>query len=301
MRDEVAALMAKAEAIDAKEAERVGADVAGTCESVSEETLASRKLRAQRTAEALVKGDAACAAGAGAEEAEVLAKALAARRRALTKVKAALKDLEAEPSARDGANGHGAEGQGRPLGELKPKPCGNLTDPHSRLMKTKAEGFLQGYNAQVVVDAETQLIVATDLVQARCDQGQLPRMAAKVEPTCGKKPEAIIADAGYRNEADLRTMERRGMAAFVALGKGKRPINPDTLPATARMAAKLRTPEGKEKRKLRSWVVEAPFGWIKHNMGFRRFSCRGKAGVRSEWFLVCSALNITRMIALPML
>ena len=40
-------------------------------------------------------------------------------------------------------------------------------------MKTKTEGFIQGYNTQVVVDAGRQLIVATDLVQDRCDLGTI--------------------------------------------------------------------------------------------------------------------------------
>ena len=36
-------------------------------------------------------------------------------------------------------------------------------------------------------------------------------------------------------------------------------------------------------------------GWIKHVLGFRRFSLRGLAKVRCEWDLVCLALNVKRL------
>ena len=45
----------------------------------------------------------------------------------------------------------------------------------------------------------------------------------------------------------------------------------------------------------RKWLSEAPHGWIKHVLGFRRFSLRGLANVRAEWVLVCLALNVKRL------
>ena len=45
-------------------------------------------------------------------------------------------------------------------------------------------------------------------------------------------------------------------------------------------------------------LSEAPHGWIKHVLGFRRFSLRGLAKVRGEWDLVCLALNAKRLHAL---
>ena len=45
-------------------------------------------------------------------------------------------------------------------------------------------------------------------------------------------------------------------------------------------------------------LAEAPHGWIKHVLGFRRFSLRGLAKVRGEWDLVCLALNAKRLHAL---
>lgn len=42
-------------------------------------------------------------------------------------------------------------------------------------------------------------------------------------------------------------------------------------------------------------MSEAPYGWIKHVLGFRRFSLRGLAKVRGEWDLVCLAVNVKRL------
>ena len=69
-------------------------------------------------------------------------------------------------------------------------------------------------------------------------------------------------------------------------------------PATNRMAAKLSTPAGRAAYAERKWLSEAPNGWIKHVLGFRRFSLRGLAKVRGEWNLVCLALNAKRLHAL---
>ena len=46
---------------------------------------------------------------------------------------------------------------------------------------------------------------------------------------------------------------------------------------------------------LQDWLSEAPNGWIKQVMGFRRFSVRGLRKVQGEWALVCLALNMKRM------
>ncbi len=45
----------------------------------------------------------------------------------------------------------------------------------------------------------------------------------------------------------------------------------------------------------RKWIAEAPMGWVKEAMGFRRFSLRGLEKVRGEWDLVCPALNMRRL------
>ena len=50
----------------------------------------------------------------------------------------------------------------------------NFTDPESRIMKDGAsKGFEQAYNAQIVVDDESQIIVAASVTQETNDKKQL--------------------------------------------------------------------------------------------------------------------------------
>ena len=67
------------------------------------------------------------------------------------------------------------------------------------------------------------------------------------------------------------------------------------MPGDGRMGKKLATSEGRAQYAQRKWLSEAPNGWIKEVLGFRRFSLRGLTKVRGEWDLVCLALNVKRM------
>ena len=71
--------------------------------------------------------------------------------------------------------------------------------------------------------------------------------------------------------------------------------NPQTRPATHRMGEKLASAKCRAQYAKRKWISEAPNGWVKEVLRFRRFSLHGIEKVRSEWHLVCLALNIKRM------
>ena len=189
----------------------------------------------------------------------------------------------------------------RGYGEVEEKAQSNFTDPESRIMKTSTEGFQQCYNAQVAVDGEQQIIVATEVTAKASDQGQMMGLLEEVEETFEETPTQVLADAGYCNEADLQELEARGVDGYVALGReGKRAVevNPGKYPARSRMRKKLASLAGQVAYARRKWIAEAPHGWIKEGLGFRRFSLRGLQSVQGEWDLVCLALNIKRMSAL---
>ena len=173
----------------------------------------------------------------------------------------------------------------------------NFTDPESRIMKTSQDGFQQGYNAQIVVDGDSQLIVTTAVSAQASDQDQLPRLQDAAQAHYGHTPTQLLADAGYRHEQDLRELESRGIDGYVALGReghtasGRRPSGP----ATQRMAHKLDTPQVQHTYAQCTWLVEAPIDWIKRILGFRQFGMRGLHPVQGEWDLVCLALNVKRL------
>ena len=216
------------------------------------------------------------------------------REKRLAAIQAAKARLEAAQRGRDDERGRepgqdrnprGGRPYKRAYGEPEPKAQSNFTDPESQIMKTSSEGFQQCSNAQMAVDGEHQIIVATQVGPQASDQGQLVGMLDEINETFGVEPAVVLADAGYCNEPDLLELEDRGIDAHVALGregKSQVAVDPARLPATHRMGEKLASPAGKARYAQRKWLSEAPNGWIKEVLGFRRFSLRGLAKVRGE-------------------
>ena len=64
------------------------------------------------------------------------------------------------------------------------------------------------------------------------------------------------------------------------------------------LGKKLASLTGQVAYARRKWIAEAPHGWLKEGLGFRRISLRGLQSVQGEWDLVCLALNIKRISAL---
>jgi hypothetical protein len=126
-------------------------------------------------------------------------------------------------------------------------------------------------------------------------------MLKVVTDNLGRLPEQALADTGYKSEAVFEAWAGSGCDLVVALGReGKQALgfDPDRLPHTAAMAAKLQTDEGKSAYRRRKWIAEPPNGWVKNVLGFRQFSLRGLHRVQAEWKLVCMALNLRRMASM---
>jgi hypothetical protein len=150
----------------------------------------------------------------------------------------------------------------------------------------------------LAVDRDFQMIVENKLTANASDNGELLDVLAGVESHLGEQPEAVLADAGYRNEEDIAVLESSHIDACVSLGReGKAvdKIDADKYPATARMAEKLASADGKACYAERKWISEAVNGWIKRVLGFRQFSVRGLNSASGEWDLVCLATNLRRM------
>lgn len=177
----------------------------------------------------------------------------------------------------------------------------NFTDPDSRIMLNNSKGFDQCYNSQAAVDEETRIIVAAEVTQNASDRQSLIPMVKNIEKETGRKPQEVLADAGYRSEENLRTLEEMEIDGYVALGREGRnlpEVEAEKYPATSRMKKRLKTKRGWKTYALRKQIVEPVFGWIKSAIGFRTFSMRGFLKVSAEWKLVCMALNLKRMASL---
>lgn len=185
-----------------------------------------------------------------------------------------------------------------PLGKPKPTDQENFTDPDSRIMNTKKDGFQQCYNAQIAVDAEEQIIVAAQVEQSAADTGSLLPMLDQAERNTGGGPRVVLADAGYKSEGNFEGLEARDITGYIPLGRERREPareSDEELLATRRMKRRMATKRGKQRYRKRKHIAEPPFGWIKGALGFRSFHLRGLQSVRGEWNLVCLAVNLKRM------
>ena len=182
----------------------------------------------------------------------------------------------------------------------------NFTDPESRIMKG-ADGFVQAYNAQVVVEESCQLIVAQSVTQEANDKKQTILMVELIKKQSGQVPAQLLADSGYCSDENLTILENKPVDVYIATGRqkhGKRNqhCKPGPLPKDAtrveKMARKLQTKAGSDIYAARKSIVEPVFGQIKHARGFRQFLLRGIKKVKGEWALVCATHNILKMYRL---
>ncbi|MCG6535613.1 MAG: transposase, partial [Syntrophales bacterium LBB04] len=187
----------------------------------------------------------------------------------------------------------------------------NITDPDSRIMKTR-KGYVQGYNAQAVV-SEEQIILAADVTQEDNDCHQLEPMLKETDRNLEalgyiEKAGSLVADAGYfREDLDIAGLEKTGTQLFLATQKDwkerktlreqgpPRGRIPSGLSQRERMARRLHTKLGRSTYRLRGQVVEAIFGQIKSVLGFLDFMRRGLPAVQSEWNLICAGHNLLKL------
>jgi len=183
----------------------------------------------------------------------------------------------------------------------------NITDPDSRIMKTKT-GYVQGYNCQAAVN-EHQIVVAAAVTQEANDSRQYQPMvdaaittlaAIGITATIGM----VLADAGYWSEANatsagpdrliatLKDWKQRRAARDLGTTTGPPPPHASALEA---MEHRLRTPQGATEYAKRSHTVEPVFGNEKHNRGWAAFRRRGLPAVSSEWALINISHNLGKL------
>jgi len=228
----------------------------------------------------------------------------------LEAIRKAKGQLEAEARAKEEERRAAAEREGkrprRPQGEGKPKARTqyNFTDPDSRIMKA-SDGFVQGYNAQLAVDAKAQIIVAADLTNRAADAPHLPGVVEQIQANCGSLPREMSADAGYYSEANVLELERRGIEGFIPpekirhmhwrTAKAPRGRIPKNLDRRGRMMRKLSTKRGKARYKLRQTTVEPVIGQMKWNRNFRQLLRRGLTAARLSWLFECAVHNLLKV------
>ncbi len=280
---EVSDMLAGAESVDHAEDARFGADKRG---DELPPDLADRQSR-------LVK--------------------MAAARKQLEDDAAAKARQEAEQKARDRGDDDGtaaAKGEeAAATAEVRPGAQRNFTDPDSRIMKTADGSYHYCYNAQAVVDADHQVIVATDLNNTAVDVQQLVPMTERTAETLGRMPAQWTIDAGYCSAANLEHVRQLETGSggstefFIATGRAKHGEKvPDAprgrIPANAtpreRMARKLKTKKGREVYARRKAIIEPVFGQIHTRQG-KHVLLRGLEQAAREWELLAGCHNLLKL------
>jgi transposase len=229
---------------------------------------------------------------------------VASKQKRLEKIREAKGALEAEARAKAAAQKKREAKRSRPSRKLPAVPPDkaqrNFTDPESRILKT-SDGFVQGYNAQLVVDGGSQVIVAQSVTASPTDVQQLPPMLAQIKQNTGRQAKEFSADAGYCSEANLKELNRRHIKGYVATGRhkhGKGAASAGKTWSGARtraMQSKLRRAGHRSRYRLRKTIVEPVIGQIKQARGFRQFLLRGERKVRGEWSLIATAHNLLKL------
>lgn len=225
------------------------------------------------------------------------------KQKRLEKIRQAKAELEAEAKAE--AERRKAEEEKKPARKRAADPIPdtpaedakrNLTDGDSRLLKT-AHGYIQGYNAQAAVDADSQVIVAEILTNERNDLKQLIPLVDQIEANTKDAAAEISADTGYYSETNLEQLQTRAIRGYVATGRRDKDgtWHGDVGPLGRQMRTRFEQGRKQSRYRLRARTVEPVFGIIKSARGFRQFLLRGIDNVSGEWSLLCTAHNILKL------
>jgi transposase len=284
---EVKKMLAEAEAKDAEEDKLYGKDKRG--DELPEE-LQDRGRRLARLKE--------CKARLEQEKADRVAKQ-----------KGKIEKRE-EQEAETGQKKRGRKPK-EPDAVCKAEAKANVTDPDSRIMKTRT-GYVQGYNGQAVV-TKSQLIIAAELTTEENDVKQLLPMIEKAEQNIAelelndKGIGIVLADAGYCSEKNMEDAKPDGPECIIATKKDwkqrqairennpPRGRIPEKLSLRARMERKLLTKRGRALYKKRGQIVEPVFGQIKTCRGILKFMRRGLEACAQEWKLICATHNLLKL------
>jgi len=273
--------------------------------------------------------DAAEAAAVGSRRGDAWPAELARRADRLVKIEAAMHRLEAHAKVEAAAERQRraeAEAERRRTGKKrrgKIPPPGvdtpddqaqrNWTAPAWPSMRTNNKGWEYCGNAPVSVAAACQIILACDVTDATHDKPQaepvapatldhLARAGIERPKEASGEAQAIPAtlDNGSDSEAAVEALERLGFDPYIATERQRHHTpgaEASAPPATAqeRLAAKVRTPQGRALYARRKGIVEPVFGQIKEDRGFRRFLLRGLANIRGEWRWVCLTHNLLKL------
>ena len=91
-------------------------------------------------------------------------------------------------------------------------------DPEARMVRSAGATHF-GYNAQVVVDGESSLIVGEEVVNAGSDNEMLVKMVEEERANIGQAASETVADGGYYSPNELAKAEAMGVEVLVPVAE----------------------------------------------------------------------------------
>ena len=198
---------------------------------------------------------------------------------------------------------------GLPVGEAtakpQPEPRVSTTDPEARVMKMADGGFRPAFNAQLAVDAPTQLIAAVAVVNTGSDMNEMVPMHAQIAQRYGHTPTHWLADGGFTKLQAIEQVSARGTQPVLPPPKSRNPDidrlapKPTDSPHLAQWRACMASPEGQALYRQRGATVECANAQLRRR-GLHQFNVRGLVKTRAVLLWHALAHNLMRMASLKM-
>jgi len=264
LKEEIEALLRKAEVVDEEEDKQYGRDRRGD-ELPGELTFKEGRLKRIREAREALEAEAR---------------------------------QEAEQSEREGREASGVPSDTAqrnftdPGSHIMPGPGGKhfVQAYNAQAMVDSAHQVIVAAGLSSKPSDKGQAQPMTRLSQA--NTGTLPR---EMSGDAGYYSKAEVESlTGWGIDVYMPPDKMRHGRAVAQAPRGRIPAN---LSAADRMRRKLRTKKGRTSYGLRKQVAEPVFGQIKQARGYRQFLLRGIDKVNAEWQLICTGHNLLKLFA----
>ncbi|MCX8116058.1 MAG: transposase, partial [Burkholderiaceae bacterium] len=188
---------------------------------------------------------------------------------------------------------------------IRDRPRVSTTDADARVMKMADGGFRPAFNAQLAVDADTQLIAAVAISNSGSDMGQMSPMHQDIQQRYGLTPDHWLADGGFTKLQAIDELTARGTQPVVPPPRSRNPnVDPfepkatDT-PAQAQWRDFMRSDFAKALYIQRGATVECANAQLRRR-GRSRFNVCGLVKARAVLLWHALAHNLMRMRSLQM-
>jgi hypothetical protein len=181
-----------------------------------------------------------------------------------------------------------------------PEGVVSVSDPDTQRMKAN-NGYVQGYNAQAVVD-EAQIVLAAEITNTPGDFSNLnPMLTAAIgeleQAGVSGRPEVALADAQYWNEQHMdEVIANKHIQVLIPPDSaGRSAPRPGWTGGRYSWMRTVLAAHGKLIYRRRIQMIEPVFAHTKHNRTITRFHRRGRTAVRTEWRLLMATHNLTKL------